>query len=288
VIARRRIERRELPRSPWRWTDDTAMAVTLVRVLAGAGRVDQDALAAGFGAAYRADRHRGYGPGMHRLLPRYREGGEWRELAGAVFPGGSFGNGAAMRVAPLGAFFSGDVERAAREAALAAEVTHAHPEGVAGAVAVAVAAALAVPGAATPDAWLARVLDHVPPGEVHEGIRRSWDLGPDADARHAARVLGSGGRVTAQDTVPFVLWSSARRLDRFEEALWDTVAGLGDRDTTCAMVGGIVAARVGRAGIPSAWLAATEPVPVSESARGGPSSGSSGRGGTGPSAPGPG
>ncbi|MBO0688929.1 MAG: ADP-ribosylglycohydrolase family protein, partial [Candidatus Dormibacteraeota bacterium] len=88
------------------------------------------------------------------------------------------------------------------------------------------------------------------------------ELGAGAPVRRAARLLGSGSRVTAPDTVPFVLWSAARRLDRYEDALWETVAGLGDRDTTCAMVGGIVAARCGRAGIPRAWLEATEPLPV--------------------------
>lgn len=33
--------------------------------------------------------------------------------------------------------------------------------------------------------------------------------------------------------------------------MWTTVAGLGDRDTNCAILGGIVALRVGDAGLPS-------------------------------------
>jgi ADP-ribosylglycohydrolase len=45
----------------------------------------------------------------------------------------------------------------------------------------------------------------------------------------------------------------------FEEAMWTTVAGLGDRDTTCAIVGGIVALRVGEAGLPS-WQGRREPL----------------------------
>ena len=40
-----------------------------------------------------------------------------------------------------------------------------------------------------------------------------------------------------------------------------TLSGLGDRDTTCAIVGGIVACFVGAAGIPAAWLHAREPLP---------------------------
>src|SRR5690242_20616881 len=54
----------------WHWTDDTAMALELLRVLHAAGTVDQDRLAEAFAAAYRADPYRGYGPGMHELLGR--------------------------------------------------------------------------------------------------------------------------------------------------------------------------------------------------------------------------
>jgi len=61
--------------------------------------------------------------------------------------------------------------------------------------------------------------------------------------------------------VPFSLWCAARHLDDFTEAMWTTVSGLGDRDTTCAIVGGIVACAVGEEGIPKAWQSAREPLP---------------------------
>ena len=44
-------------------------------------------------------------------------------------------------------------------------------------------------------------------------------------------------------------------------ALWRTADGLGDIDTNCAIVGGIVAARVGRAGLPADWIARRERLP---------------------------
>jgi hypothetical protein len=53
--------------------------------------------------------------------------------------------------------------------------------------------------------------------------------------------LGNGTNVTSQDTVPFALWCAARHLHDYEEALWTIVAGLGDRDTTCGIVGIIIA-----------------------------------------------
>jgi ADP-ribosylglycohydrolase len=39
---------------------------------------------------------------------------------------GSFGNGGAMQVAPLGAYFSHDIEQLCQQAMLSAEVTHSH------------------------------------------------------------------------------------------------------------------------------------------------------------------
>jgi ADP-ribosylglycohydrolase len=55
---------------------------------------------------------------------------------------------------------------------------------------------------------------------------------------------------------------AARRADDFPLALWDTVSALGDRDTTCAIVGGIVALTTEHSGILRAWLAAREELPL--------------------------
>ena len=70
--------------------------------------------------------------------------------------------------------------------------------------------------------------------------------------------LGNGRKVISSDTVPFSLWCAARHLGDFVEAMWTTVSGLGDRDTTCAIVGGIVALAAGRSSIPEDWLRARE------------------------------
>src|SRR5262245_28672971 len=119
------------------WTDDTQMALSIVEVLISARTVDQDRLAGAFGRRYEA--WRGYGAGMHVVLPELRDGKGWRELGERVFRGGSFGNGSAMRVAPLGAYFyDATADVVVREAERSAEVTHAHPEGKAGAAATAI------------------------------------------------------------------------------------------------------------------------------------------------------
>src|SRR5689334_1362408 len=140
--------RRTPQESPWHWTDDTAMALGVLRVLDEHGEIRQTELALAFALGYDADPARGYGYGMHELLPRLlREPHRWPESARGLFGGeGSLGNGAAMRVAPLGAWFHADLGAVAEQAALSAEVTHAHPEGIAGAIAVATAAALSARG----------------------------------------------------------------------------------------------------------------------------------------------
>ena len=255
------ISRQELPPYPWRWTDDTHMALSIFETLRQHGRIDQEALAQAFARRYTEDPRRGYAGGAHRLLQQVAAGEDWRKASYALFDGGSYGNGGAMRAAPIGGYFAGDPEGAAQQAKLSAEVTHAHPEGQAGAMAVAAAAAIAAqPGRPIEAAFLEAVLPHIPAGLVRGGIEKSLDIPPGA-FQQAVKTLGTGDLISAQDTVPFCLWCAAYHLDNYSAALWFTVAGLGDRDTTCAIVGGIVALSAGA--IPEAWLRHREPLPIS-------------------------
>ncbi len=259
-----RIASRTLPTAgPWRWTDDTAMAASIVEVLATHGEVDEEALARRFGRRYREDPARGYGGTAHGILQQLALGAPWRLVSSAVFDGqGSRGNGGGMRAAPVGAYFADSLERVVAEARRSAVVTHAHPDGQAGAIAVAVAAALACQHRASPrapEAFLLEVCRWTPAGPTCEGLERAAQLA-DVSPEEAALRLGSGQRVISSDTVPFALWCAAGGLSSFEDALWRTVAGLGDRDTTCAMVGGVVALACGA--VPAEFLEAREPLPV--------------------------
>lgn len=268
VIHRRLPPKRAGFLSPphWAWTDDTAMAIELVAVLRARGLVDQDLLARAWASRYMDEPGRGYGPGAHELLRAIDRGHDWRVAARRAFHGeGSLGNGGAMRVAPLGAYFAGDMGKVVEQAMLSAEITHAHQEGIAGAVAVAVAAAVAAgnQGHATPRVrgeLLDRAIDHTPPGMTQDGLIRAREIPRSTDVIEAVHVLGNGSRITAPDTVPFALWCAARHLDDFEEALWTTISAGGDMDTNGAIVGGIVACMVGREKLPAEWLARREPL----------------------------
>jgi len=259
------IEQRALAPEPWRWTDDTAMAVSVVQNLREFSTIYPEELVADFVRQYHPGR--GYGPTLGMAIRDIRENGsDWREVFPNLFEGqGSYGNGAAMRVAPLGAYFAdADFPTLIEQARLSAKTTHTHPEGIAGAIAVAVAAAIAYrTQGATPSRkeFLKAILPHVPDSITRENIRRAHDFAEGVSRRHAAAVLGTGIQVSSQDTVPFALFCAGEWLGDFEEALWQTVSGMGDRDTTCAIVGGIVALHVGEAGMPTAWLNAREPLP---------------------------
>src|SRR5687767_1784886 len=139
--ARRFFDGRQQLPVPWSYTDDTNMALSIYSGLRQYGEIDQDWLAQDFARHF--ERKRGYGLGARGLLKHIQEGANWREASHALFDGGSFGNGGAMRAAPLGAYFADDLTQCVEQARRAAEITHAHPEGIAGGIAVAVAAAFA-------------------------------------------------------------------------------------------------------------------------------------------------
>ena len=257
-VVQQMVDERALPAGPWPYTDDTVMALSVMDVLSEIGSVDQDLLATLFAARYRFDPGRGYGGTAHGILTQLSQGAPWQEASSAAFGGlGSMGNGGAMRVAPVGAYFFDDFDAVVENARRSAQVTHAHLEGQAGAIAVAVAAACMSRAMRDPREIFDTVLSFTPDSDTRAGIRQASALSLDYDVRTAASALGSGSRVISQDTVPFSLWCATRHQDDFEGAMWCTVSGLGDRDTTCAIVGGVIAAR-SDVRVPRAWVEARE------------------------------
>lgn len=257
------LESKQPPPGRWHVTDDTEMAISIFETLVIFDQIDQDSLARRFGERYLNEPSRGYGPAMHRLLKELGKGGDWREHSRSLFDGaGSFGNGSAMRVAPVGAYFADDLGAVVHQAALSAEVTHAHPDGIAGGIAVAIATAWCAQREGNQNLngkeLLETVIHHTPDGAVREGIRTTLDVPLDDWEYTAANLLGNGSRITVADTVPFCLWCAAAHLDSYSEALWAAIHVEGDIDTNCAIIGGIVASAVGHAGIPSDWLRSRE------------------------------
>lgn len=257
------IERRAAPPPKWHYTDDTEMALAIVEVLATHAHINQDDLARRFAQRWESDPMRGYGAGTRRVLQSLSKGRHWREAVTLSFgQEGSYGNGGAMRVAPVGAFHCDDQELVIRDAIASAEITHGHPEALAGAIAVAVAAAWccnhALPHRASGAELLDAVIDQTPSSATRDAINKARSIPLDAWEFTASSLLGNGSQITSVDTVPFALWCVAANLDSYPNALWAAARIGGDSDTNCAIVGGIVACRVGEAGIPSEWLTSRE------------------------------
>lgn len=253
------IETRKLPEAPWCWTDDTQIALAVVDELRERAGIDQDSLARRLVRGYSTDPSRGYGHFLRQTLERISSGEYFRSAARAAPAGGSYSCSAAARAAPVGAFFSDNVERACHEAVLAAGVTHTDSDSFAGAEAVAAAASLA----ASRQRWageefLLEILQYVRPGKVHQGIETAARI-PEKEHSRAVRELGVGLNNSAQDTVPYALWCAAHHLQNLEEALWLAVAGMGMRDTICAITGGVVGLSARH--IPAEWLKRREPLP---------------------------
>lgn len=263
-VIEARLKSGELQEGHWYFTDDTVMGIGVYNILSKFGTIDQDELAKEFATNYALDNHRGYGGTAQRILRDIAEGTYWEEASSGVFDGmGSTGNGAAMRAGPIGAYFYEDVEEVITQAILAAEVTHAHIEGIAGGIAVALAASICTQYGLNKeflpaDIFLDFIIGYMPESEVKAKIQKAKTLPADYDIRTIVSVLGNGTSLTAPDTVPFALWCAAHHTDSYPDAIRTGISGLGDRDTIAAIIGSIVVMSAGVGNIPQQWIEQAE------------------------------
>lgn len=232
-----------------RYTDDTRMTIDLLETLRDTGHVEQDRLAARFAASHHWSR--GYGPGTRDVLERIRDGESWRCASAAAFDGGSWGNGAAMRVAPLGPVFAPDLEAVASACRASAVVTHGHPLAIEGAVLVGIAAALSCEEVSSETILAA--LESVAGSEEHRTrirtARRWIARGEVVESRAVRDDLGNG--VSAVESCATAIYLAVAHREAGFEALMARVVEVGgDVDTIGAMAGGIWGARRGAGALP--------------------------------------
>lgn len=252
--------------STWEFTDDTIMSIAIYQQLAQHGSILTDDLAQTFALLHQKDPNRGYGATVRRVLRSIEEGKDWQAEAQNVFDGmGSMGNGAAMRVAAIGAYFWDDINKIKTLAQRSAQVTHTNIEAQVGAMAIALAAALAVRIKLeklqfSAQAFIQNITDQLPESDTKYKILKATRFSSRTHTDTLKTVLGNGSKMLAQDTVPFVLWCIAHHLDDFEKGLWKAVAVLGDRDTICAMVGAVLMLSAPEETVPQQWQDAVEKV----------------------------
>lgn len=241
---------------PLVYTDDTDMMIGLARSVSQRGSVEADDLIEVFTRRYRQGSWRGYGPGPPRIFAAYERGEDWRALAGSLFEGeGSFGNGGAMRVAPVALAAFPVVTEAARLGRQSAQVTHTHPQATDGAALQAAGVCLALSSdrlALSPDAVLGRLRREVVTSEMRGRLDELAALRPGSPPALVVRCLGNG--VTALDSVPTALYLFLSYATDYEQAIAAAVALGGDTDTIACMTGALVGAYLGVDAIPSTWL----------------------------------
>lgn len=225
--------------------------------------LDLDRVAERFGAHF--DPARGYGGNARRILEAVRAGDHWRKAVERhKLPGGSYGNGAAMRAAPAALAGFARVAWAVALADRQAAVTgHTHPVGRFGArlQAAGVWAGLAHGTGAPfePGAALRRAEAGGEPLEAPGAFREAVDWleeHRDAPPEEAAEALGTGSR--ADRSVPAAFWAVAAHPDDPVEALVAAVNLGGDADTIGAMAGALAGARNGAKAFPHRWVEALE------------------------------
>ncbi len=251
------------------YTDDGQMAIGLLESLvkttrsdsarsgstrSSSTRFDPAGCAARWLANY--DPGRGYGGRLDGIMDRLRSGESWDSVGTD-----SFGNGAAMRIGPLGAWYHGDRKELVGAARESAFITHRHPQAMAGAIiqGLAVGQALAQGLAGEPLA---------PERFLEPLIHAAKETDPES-ARRLESLVGirPGEREELRKTLTTLYACDVRAIESvgpalgavlgtrsFKEAVILAVNLGGDTDTLGAMAGAVAGAYYGLSAIPEEWL----------------------------------
>ena len=236
-----------------RYTDDTQMMIGVAESLIENRGFNGADMALKFIQNY--DERRGYGPGSTEALRRISEGESWEEASKKLFGGnGSYGNGAAMRIAPVGIFYYDNAEVLRKIAYKSSHITHSHVLGKEGAALQAYSIALAVCG--HKEDMLSRLKEFVKSEAYKEKISKvELLLDKGANEGDIIRELGTGE--AAFNSVPTAIYSFIR-FNTFKDAVTYAVSLGGDTDTIGAMTGAISGAFYGEGAIPKGWIGKLE------------------------------
>ena len=242
------------------YTDDTEMMIALAESLVRSRGINGADLAHAFLENFNP--LRGYGAGSRKAMEMLRAGISWKEAGKQVFEGGSYGNGASMRIAPIGCLYSHDIEALKEAVYTSCLITHAHPWGQEGALLQAYAVALAVTAdterGIDTDQYLCSLETILPPGSPFFGkigAVRSL-LAENPRVEDVVGLLGNDSR--ALTSVPSAIFSFLKHSGDFEESIVYAVGLGGDTDTIAAMAGAIAGGFQGKNAIPERWFDALE------------------------------
>ncbi len=248
-------------------TDDTEESLIVAKVLLESGRFNQTIFIQEMkNWATKADMLNTdiIGPSTRRFLEAIINNQDPRES-------GKTGdtNGAAMRVAPIGIFYHGDMDKAIQAAIESAILSHGSKPGLASAAAIAAGIAVAIEGDCTPG----DVLNAALKGAV-EGEKAGFDIPAPSVAARINLVLEMvdhlrnqpleaisyrlyqiiGTSMKSYESIPFSLGVFYACHGNFQEGLMAAINMGDDADTNGAIVGALCGAYSGVNKINPAWI----------------------------------
>jgi poly(ADP-ribose) glycohydrolase ARH3 len=242
------------------YTDDTHMTIGIAESLIESKGFDGEHMAQTFIKNYEAEPWRGYGPGPPRIFGMIKSGEAWYSAANRLYRGGSFGNGSAMRVAPVGLLYSRNLEKLREIAYQSSSITHSHELGKEGAAlqACAVALALNTPSDEEIDRedFFSRLQNFIQDQLYKEKVAQIRELLGEQDKAKVVAVLGNG--IEAPRSVPTAIYCFLRQPQSYKDTVIYAISLGGDTDTIAAMAGAISGAYLGIEAIPSEWRAKLE------------------------------
>ncbi len=249
-----------------KYTDDTDMTLAVAESVVQCGKIDPEDIARQF--SLQCDLSRGYAIGTIRAVQALRAGLKWHEVARIVFENGSFGNGAAMRVSPVGLFCHHNLDGLKEAAIKQASITHVHPLGQWGAVMQAASVGLAVvQNSEEPikkEQMIINLREILWGGPIEyisasNKVEEMFSRGRRPQPREVVQSLGNG--VEAHFSVPSACYTAITYSPDFCDAIRAAISLGGDTDTIAGMVGAIVGAHVGEKGLPADWIEQLEDGP---------------------------
>lgn len=244
-----------------RYTDDAAMMIALAEhLLENYGEVDPLKLAWKFLEAYEAEPWRGYGPGPPRIFKMIRRGEGPLELDKRLYPGGSLGNGAAMRIAPIGLLYHDDAVKLMEAVRASCKPTHNHPLAIEGALLEAYSVAIAVRLDPSEDADpkdFTEQLIQLPVSEIYQLKLKLIPRLIDSGADRMSIVRSLGNMVEAHNSVPTAIYCYLAEQDP-ARVIRRAIGLGGDRDTIACMAAAIAGAHRGIESLPESLLSRLE------------------------------
>ena len=240
------------------YTDDTAMTIGVAESILERGDLDPEHLGESFRRNFEHEPWRGYASGPPTIFATVAQKGvPYVDAAKSLFGGrGSFGNGAAMRVAPIGLVCHGSLDLY-EKVRLSSSVTHAHPLGIDGAAvqAKAVSMALLIDPAETfsSNEFLNSLINFARTREMRNKLLLVQRMIAEKSSPvRAAQQIGRS--VAAHESIPFAIYSFLLNPRSFEDCLFCSILNGGDRDTLGAMACAISGAYLGIDALPQTWL----------------------------------